>query len=46
METKNLIPIDGSTTAGNTIEKIIALKERFSKELTLRHNVACPVLLF
>ena len=46
METKILIPVDGSATAGNTIEKIIALKERFPKELTLLHNVACPVLLF
>lgn len=45
METKILAPVDGFTTAGNTIEKIIALKERFPKEVTLLHNVTCSVLL-
>jgi nucleotide-binding universal stress UspA family protein len=39
METKILVPVDGSTTAGRTLEKIIALKERFPKELTLLHVV-------
>ena len=39
METKILIPVDGSTTAVATLEKIIALKERFPKELTLLHVV-------
>jgi nucleotide-binding universal stress UspA family protein len=46
METKILIPVDGSTTAGNTIEKIIALKERFPKELTLLHVVDIDKLAY
>jgi len=39
METKVLIPVDGSVTAGRTLEKIIAMQDRFPKELTLLHVV-------
>ena len=39
METKLLIPVDGSNTASRTLEKVIALKERFPNELTLLHVV-------
>jgi len=46
METKSLIPVDGSTTACSTIEKIIALKERFPKELTLLHVVDIDQLAY
>ena len=46
METKILIPVDGSTTAGRTLEKIVALKERFPKELTLLHVVDVDKLAY
>ena len=46
METKVLIPVDGSKTAGRTLEKIIALKERFPKELTLVHVVDVDKLAY
>jgi nucleotide-binding universal stress UspA family protein len=46
METKILIPVDGSTTAGRTLEKIIALKERFPQELTLLHVVDVDKLTY
>ena len=46
METKVLIPVDGSSTAGRTLEKIIALKERFPKELTLVHVVDVDKLAY
>ncbi len=34
---KILVPVDGSATTQKTIENIITLKDRFSKELTLLH---------
>ena len=46
METKILIPVDGSSTAGRTLEKIIALKERFPQELTLLHVVDVDKLTY
>jgi len=46
METKILIPVDGSNTAGRTLEKIIALKERFPQELTLLHVVDVDKLTY
>ena len=46
METKVLIPVDSSSTAGRTLEKIIALKERFPKELTLVHVVDVDKLAY
>lgn len=46
METKVLIPVDGSSTAGRTLEKIIALKDRFPKELTLVHVVDVDKLAY
>jgi len=46
METKVLIPVDGSTTAGRTLEKVITLKERFPKELTLLHVVDIDKLAY
>lgn len=46
METKILIPVDGSITAGRTLEKIIALKERFPKTLTLLHVVDIDKLAY
>ena len=46
METKILIPVDGSTTAGRTLEKIVSLKERFPKELTLLHVVDIDKLAY
>ena len=39
MEMKTLIPVDNSRTSDRTLEKIIALKEHFSDELTLLHVV-------
>jgi len=46
METKILIPVDGSTTAGRTLEKIITFKERFPKQLTLLHVVDVDKLAY
>jgi nucleotide-binding universal stress UspA family protein len=46
METKILIPVDGSTTAGRTLDKIIALKERFPKTLALLHVVDVDKLAY
>jgi nucleotide-binding universal stress UspA family protein len=46
METKILVPVDDSDTAGRTLEKIIALKERFPKELTLLHVVDVDKLAY
>lgn len=46
METKVLIPVDGSKTSDRTLEKIIALKERFPKELTLVHVVDVDKLAY
>ena len=46
MEMKILIPVDGSATAGRTLEKIINLKERFPKKLTLLHVVDVDKLAY
>ena len=46
METKILVPVDGATTAGRTVEKIIALKQRFPKQLTLLHVVDIDKLAY
>jgi nucleotide-binding universal stress UspA family protein len=46
METKILIPVDGSDTTARTLEKIIALKDRFPKELTLLHVVDVDKLAY
>lgn len=46
MEIKILIPVDGSTTAGRTLEKVIAEKERFPKQLTLLHVVDIDKLAY
>lgn len=46
MDIKILIPVDGSTTAGRTLEKIIAEKERFPKQLTLLHVVDIDKLAY
>ena len=46
METKILIPVDGSNTAGRTLEKIITLKQRFPKHLTLLHVVDIDKLAY
>jgi nucleotide-binding universal stress UspA family protein len=39
METKILVPIDGSKTSAKTVDAIIARKERFPAPLTLLHVV-------
>jgi nucleotide-binding universal stress UspA family protein len=39
MDPKILIPVDGSTTAGRTLDRVIELKERFPQTLTLLHVV-------
>lgn len=46
METKILIPVDGSSTAGRTLEKIIALKENVPNRLTLLHVVDIDKLAY
>ncbi len=46
MATKTLVPVDGSITAGRTIEKIITQKERFAQELTLLHVVDLDKLAY
>lgn len=46
MEAKILIPVDGSDTAGRTLEKVVALKERFPKDLTLLHVVDVDKLAY
>jgi nucleotide-binding universal stress UspA family protein len=46
METKILIPVDGSNTAGRTLEKIIDLKQRFPQHLTLLHVVDIDKLAY
>lgn len=46
METKILVPVDGSNTAGRTLEKIINLKQRFPKHLTLLHVVDVDKLAY
>lgn len=39
METKILVPVDGSSTSARTLEKIAARKDRLPRELTLLHVV-------
>lgn len=46
MTPKILIPVDGSTTAGRTLEKIISLKERFPRQLTLLHVIDIDKLAY
>lgn len=46
MEDKILVPVDGSKTADRTLEKIIALKERFPPQLTLLHVVDLDKLTY
>ena len=46
MDTKILIPVDGSTTADRTLEKVIALKERLPGKLTLLHVVDIEKLTY
>ena len=46
METKILVPVDGSSTAGRTLEKIVALKEHFPRALTLLHVVDVDKLAY
>jgi nucleotide-binding universal stress UspA family protein len=46
METKILVPVDGSNTAGRTLEKITALKENFPNKLTLLHVVDIDKLAY
>lgn len=46
METKILVPVDGSTTSGRTLEKIVSLRERFPETLTLLHVVDIDKLAY
>jgi nucleotide-binding universal stress UspA family protein len=46
METKILVPVDGSMTSGRTLEKIIVTQDRFPKELTLLHVVDVDKLAY
>ncbi len=46
MEMKILIPVDGSATAGRTLEKIINLKESFPNKLTVLHVVDVDKLTY
>jgi nucleotide-binding universal stress UspA family protein len=46
MAAKILIPVDGSSTAGRTLEKIVALKEHFPQQLTLLHVVDVDKLAY
>lgn len=46
MDAKILIPVDGSNTAGRTLDKIIAHKERFPHSLTLLHVVDIDKLAY
>jgi nucleotide-binding universal stress UspA family protein len=46
MATKTLVPVDGSLTAKNTLEKIIAQKKRFAQQLTLLHVVDLDKLAY
>jgi nucleotide-binding universal stress UspA family protein len=39
MAAKILVPVDGSSTSARTLERIVALRERFPQELTLLHVV-------
>ncbi len=46
MDTKILIPVDGSETAGRTLEKVVTLKSKFPRELTLLHVVDVDKLAY
>ena len=46
MDTKILIPVDGSSTAGRTLEKIVSLKEKFPRQITLLHVVDIDKLAY
>lgn len=46
MDMKILIPVDGSTTTGRTLGKIISLKDRFPGQLTLLHVVDIDKLAY
>lgn len=46
MEIKTLIPVDNSKTSNRTLEKVIALKEHFSHQLTLLHVVDIDKLAY
>lgn len=46
METKILVPVDGSKTASRTLEKIMTLKKRFPQQLTLLHVVDVDKLAY
>ncbi|MDT8441683.1 MAG: universal stress protein [Desulfuromonadales bacterium] len=46
MEIKILVPVDGSQTAGRTLEKIIVNKARFPARLTLLHVVDVDKLAY
>jgi len=46
MDFKILIPVDGANTSGRTLEKIIAVKERFPQRLTLLHVVDIDKLAY
>lgn len=46
MATKILVPVDGSSTAGRTLEKIISLQQHFPKQLTLLHVVDVDKLTY
>jgi nucleotide-binding universal stress UspA family protein len=46
METKILVPVDGSATSSRTIDAIIARKERFPAPLTLLHVVDIDKLAY
>jgi nucleotide-binding universal stress UspA family protein len=46
MAIKILVPVDGSNTAGRTLEKIIHLKQHFPKQLTILHVVDVEKLAY
>ena len=46
METKILVPVDGSATSAKTVQAILALKERFPCPLTLLHVVDLEKLAY
>lgn len=46
METKILVPVDGSETSARTVQSIIAQKERFPAALTLLHVVDLDKLAY
>jgi nucleotide-binding universal stress UspA family protein len=46
MDVKTLVPVDNSVTSDLTLERIIALKEHFSTEVTLLHIVDIDKLAY